>query len=616
MQSHQAQNLEKLESPSCRVPDRGSWVAVLLMLGLLVSMCAVVYWGRNRGLCINDESFCILLCKQPADFDASLSCWHLFASKLPRISSHIVSNFRLWHLIVQVISATIFAIAFSDFAKRYLPTGGTRFLLLSIALAGMANLLPFSFYPLALSYNSLVSFFVYCAVSCVLLALSASESVQTKRKEVALIALAGVLLGFCFFVKATSALAVFLLICMFVFSVKRVKMSLVLCTGQLFGALTGVALFFLCFVSAPVWMSNVTASLTGVKSSAPGLSSVIFSSVFSSFPAILFACIRSLSLVILACGTAWIVREKPRIWLTCIPIVTWFVLCVQILLLKEFLPGGKSVGPFFVTALALFGFLLLQKFIFRADSDRKSDRTGFAVVALLGLLPFCCSVGTGNNLFEHTANHLVPVFLLVLLLSGLIWRQQRSLLLPVLMVSTVCITASWQFFRGVLYTPYGLALPMRSQNLPTSLPGIEGQRLCLGGKVFLERVNALLVAAGFQKGDTILGFYNLPGVLLASCGTAPGSPAFFPEPSTNSGVIKSLRKLEPHKRLFLLQTWTLPQEVLEELKLKGYNFPEKFELLGSVDNPYGDPSMYRKYSDKSFLNCRVNVYAFHPGKGE
>lgn len=614
MQSHQNTSQKKIGLPVASLNAKPAWIAVSLLSTLYVTMFAFVFWGRNRGICITDEAFCLMLCRQPADFDCGLSCWHLIASKLPKISANIVSNFRLWHLIVQIFSASALGLAFTLVVKRFLHVDALKFLFLSVPLAGIASMLPFSFYPLALSYNSLVSLFVYLAVALVFIGISLTYKTDLDWKSSVLFVSAGLLLGLCFFVKATSAAAVFALTCLLILSLKKFKDSLIFCFLQGLGALLGVVLFFLIFIPLPVWLSNVMAGLATAKSGESGALGVVFQSITGSIAPLLVVFGRFLLVSACVYATALLVRSRPRMLLLSVSASAFLLLCAQVFWFKEFLAGGKSVSAFYVLSLTLCGFWLSGRPVFDRAPERAPARAGVAFVVFLALLPFCCAVGTGNNLFEHTANHLAPVFLLILLLSALIWQRRHTLFLSALCLSMLCLVAAWQFFSGYLYTPYGLALPMEFQTQPTSLPGIEGQKLCFGGRVFLEKINSLLVDAGFKQGDTILGFYNLPGVLLASCGTAPGMPAYFPEPSTNNMTANGLRKLKANERLFLLQTWTLPPEVLLELKQKGYDFPGKFKLLGSVTNPYGDPSMHRQYSDKRFLNCRVDVYMFDPRK--
>lgn len=150
---------------------------------------------------------------------------------------------------------------------------------------------------------------------------------------------------------------------------------------------------------------------------------------------------------------------------------------------------------------------------------------------------------------------------------------------------------------GVVEAPYRQAKPLYQQTKDVTF---SSERLThyFDGKTgsMVNQTRALLREAGFQKGDGILAFYNLPGIVFAVGGRSPGLGWYRdPEASfVHEGIGMDLKNRTeqalmqvPEARLktaFIIQT-TDSQSFAPILAKRGINFPADYRPIGSVPKP-------------------------------
>ncbi len=588
------------------------------MAALSIAIVACAIWGRNRGICITDESFCLLQCLDPERYARSTTSWHFIANKLPRLSVHTISNFRLWHVVLQIVGALVLSIAFRKFAQTRYAFSNVDFLVISFCTLLIANFLDFSCYPLALSYNSLLNFLTCCSAGCFLYAVP--KSGKSLKVDVIALLLCGFFNGLCFFVKPPSFAAILLLLSIATFASRELRTALFLVAAQFVGILFAFITYFLFFENPISWWMCISEASAAMQRGGRSIVTVLFDTYVGFAPAIFQLVLDFGLLGISAFGISYLLKRRNvlpnRLQTngTLFFAILAVAFTIEIYVGGYFRPSARSVGVYYGIAIVLSALLLgFGKGAGKVEYSSVEKRQDFSFMFFLACLPFAEGLGTGNNLFGHTIIHMAPWFIFVILLSLELTNRLQSLAPYFLTISFLSIVGSMQFFFGFLNTPYGLALSMREQKMRTVLPGIRGQKLSFGEKHFLEHVYSLLVNNGFQDGDTVLAFYNLPGIVLAAKANSVGASAYFPDPAQESFILMALNSLKVREpRLFVLESWEISPAVKAMLAKKGYDFPSKFKLAGTASNPYGDPSMNRRDLAKRFLNCRVNVYVYSP----
>lgn len=592
------------------------WAVVTALCLLVLIMVALGYWGRNRGVCISDEAYCIMQAMDPHRYAVSLTSWHFIANKLPRLSSHAISNARLWLIVLSIFSAFAMSFGFIIFEKRHLWSGKGQFPILVVAMVCIANLLPLSCYPLSLTYNGLLNSLLCTAAGAFISMCALLKNKQNNVSILLLSCLVGFFAGFALFVKATSFIAFSLICAVLLFFIADLRIAIRLVIGQFLGMLSA----FICYFTFMQDLNSWRVSLGGALTALQQYSSPI-AYVFSGSTTITVNVLTQIASFIPLAVLAFYLHKRSLTVLNTSLLVSLFVL--ESAYFQLFSAGTTSVAIYYGLGIVVLG-LVLSVF-FHNDftalgasepvatnafhSQFQTNRTFIIVAIFLFLFPFACSIGTGNSIIAQTTIHLSGWFLFIYCAIDCLCVRAQSLLPKLTVCSLFGAICAIHFFQGYLLTPYGLALPLKDQNIPTTVPGLRGQKICYGGQTFLEQSYKILKSGNFQKGDIILAFYNLPGIVMAAEGVSAGAPGFFTEPCMEPLITKGIEQIQPRERIFIIESWQISPQIIQALKAKGLGFPEDFQFLGSLTNPYGDPYSGRQDLNKRYLNCKVNFYA-------
>ena len=214
------------------------------------------------------------------------------------------------------------------------------------------------------------------------------------------------------------------------------------------------------------------------------------------------------------------------------------------------------------------------------------------------IVPLIGWLGAHNSIGFESLFQFAPWAALACYAQGRIMDALRTegkvLLLTPAIISCTLFCHLW---LGGVQAPYRQGKPLYQQTKEVTF---TSERLThfLDGKTgsMVNQTKTLLKDAGFQKGDFILAFYNLPGIVFAVGGRSPGL-GWYRDPENSfvhEGIGIDLKNRteqalmqvpeEKLKTAFIIQT-TDSQSFAPILAKRGIRFPADYRQIGAVPKP-------------------------------
>lgn len=255
-------------------------------------------------------------------------------------------------------------------------------------------------------------------------------------------------------------------------------------------------------------------------------------------------------------------------------------------------PGHYFSGSGALTPILLSSLILSALPLWWSAPRGWCGHCGFDVFIML-LTPILGWFGSGNPIEFNTLFQVGPWIVLTMLACTHLSTRAAFLprILPPLLLMTL---VTFYLHQGVMQQPYRAFTPLTKQNKAITIGPHREQRLVdpqLGR--YLNATKSLLKSAGFRTGDSILAFYNMPGVVFAVGGRSPGHSWFFghgTHPATNidSAEIDRMRlasvPADTLRKSFVIQE-DGGDAFVGVLRDAGVRFPEDFERVGEVERP-------------------------------
>jgi len=590
------------------------WAAVFAGI-LLTAMIASLLWGANKGFCITDEAFYLLVSSDPERYSCMVTKFGFLLNKLPVLSPSELINGRQWQLILQIAGTTILSIGFIRVTgKTAKLSRSQQFIFWSLAASG--SLLIFSVFPLAASYNTLVATAVFASIGLLLWA-------QTVERSLCSLAycLSGAFAGLVVFSKVTSALVLFPLVLVFILTQRKGKES---AAGLLFvtsGAILSAALYFLCVEPFPTCVSSFLEASeffrqTGLYTPELAINKYVLSLLKLALQTTLYTAL----IFVLGFASIWVSRKfagggvkttihRPLIFsfwtLTACYFAGYLRTCPAAVEVFYLLPA--------VLASALF-----------ATSLNKTSK-GHLVsknlpLFLLAALPLACSMGTNNDVVRHTKIFVAPLLLVSMYLSLILSERLRSRAPFLQAAALIMLVVGSQFFTGFMYTPYGIPLPMQDQKQVSKAPKLRNIKQSIGAKTFFDSYFDMLLAGGFKKGDTIIAAYNMPGLVYAADGCSMKFASYLPgkegQAMLESALVALRRKSTD--QFFVVTNYEGDKALEQTFASAGYKFPDDFKKIGTLTSPYDAPYVDIRTGKTNLkdLHNRISILRFRQSAGE
>lgn len=209
-------------------------------------------------------------------------------------------------------------------------------------------------------------------------------------------------------------------------------------------------------------------------------------------------------------------------------------------------------------------------------------------VAAFFFLPLTSGFGSTNTLY-FSALHWTVFWTAGLMLAtrciAIALNQPRLVLFSSIALALI---ATMHLFSGHFLRPYMNQPPLWRQNVPVAV----GQpatvlKLDQAAARFLNDVRSILDAHGYQVGDDIFGFFNLPGLIFAMGARQPGAPWYFGTwyggSDTDGGKIRQVPIVRRQHAWIISQADITPFR--SQFIASGLDFPAGYEKVGQSINP-------------------------------
>jgi len=570
--------------PSTPFAGRRGVVAVLA-LGFAAKL-AIVLLGANRGLDIGDDGVFLLALNDPLRSPPLFEFYKLLAHFDPPLRFGLV-EIRLLRVVAELgatlaLARAVFVWARSRFAAvAELGFGPFALVVLLGALLGVG--------ARGFGYNDMTNVATYLAVACLFRALDDPPESARARSW---LGLAGFALGFQLFVKFPAAVALLLAALVVVEMSPRIGLGarLAIASSIAAGVAAAVALFVLSNGGiAPLvakWQDarelNRLAGY-GVRQ----ILAVYWRNDWASH-------VNGLRLwasaaAVLAIGL-WLLRgRRDRLDRA---LTAALAAGALVLAWGAWTFHAVNVHP---TLIALFCLLVLLVPVagvlalrgWRPAAARPAERRSevFAPLLLHAALPFAAIAGTNVALTLKLPAHAAPLFVLLAIATAQLerdgLRRFAALAIGLLAVATSAVFVEHQVLR-----PYGLPSPLYEQVYET--PVMPGLRVDAPTKKLVEELAARLAESGFRRGDPIVAFDFMPGLVWAVGGRSPGLPFYDTDkPEQNCWAIARADLRDPPFLLF-----GLDMSVEQHACIHAFAFPQDYRLVAALQNPYEAPIRY------------------------
>jgi hypothetical protein len=553
--------------------------------------------GMVGGFDFTDEGAYYLGFRNPADMPDSNTSYRFFGSKLFTLLGHDIVAMRAGTLLAMLVGTLIFLHGWGRFMRRFAPAlaSDVEQRRLSLAAALTASFLGFAISPATLSYNFQNAFCLLAAGGFLLQAATSpkDESRFATGTLVPLLAF-GLLTGLQFFVKFSSGILLVGAGSFFFLAVSEKSPGQKTAFGTLLLAGLGLVAFvyFIFFQSFTRWWNGIGA-LAHLVTTGQYLSGQLrrYGTEFLSL----------LSLTLRYFIPVWIIgvpgmivlfvlRNQARRQARVAVLGGLGVLGTLLWLTTDlgYLSVIRPVGlPYFLGCLILLILLVAVTGFIQHHAGSVHSHVPWRVVLAGGglfFLPYIGSFGTSNDINQNCLYQLAPWFVLAALLLAELDRQWRTAWLSRIGLLLLTVVAAGQFYLGYWENPYRVTGPRSEQNVPTAIGEPATQlRLTPATHDFIETARRSLQEHGFKKGDDLLVFFDLPGLVFALGGASPRHHWYFGGGQTaldDSALHLSLLDPERRKHAFLVRNSDNDWDTfIPSLRAAGLPFPEGYQLI-------------------------------------
>lgn len=526
---------------------------ILITGAILITLTSLMIWASNKGLDITDESFYFI------------GYYFNIETVLPITFFHKIHNvffgnenlilIRLTRLILTLTSAGFLGYTSCTFFNFKNKVEGTIFIIIF-------SFLGFSFYPYAISYNSLTIVFMNLLIGLTFI---------YKEKQILFIPfLIGILITLQLLTKFPTlfAISLFILLNYWLTStrtknVKNVRLGVLTLLSFLAGI---IATCFIVFDSAKDFNQSYENFIKGLFLVKVHSISSTFTSIYYGFIHILsfskIYILASILIVLLVNRTKWKYKTLLIIYSL---LFTYALILFRITIITE--PIGLFIPYFLILTIISFLFILFKK------PFKKRD----IIYALFFItLPFLISLGTNNSLFVHFifgGNILgLGIYLLIEKLpkafkTGAIWL--------------LSITVLFQTSHNIIYKSYRLNTSIFEQTYTIKdIPALNNIKVDSALYEFTQKLSFL------QKHPSkrLFLFSNQLGISLIT--DKPPFPFYWLEEKTLSSlkqILNNSERINPKSLLLVFPTKIkIDKNIRESFSSVNINFPIDYEIIKTV----------------------------------
>jgi hypothetical protein len=508
-------------------PARG--LAALLWAAFAVK-AAITLWGLDRGFGLGDEGTFLLSLNDPETTPANFEFYKLLVPLGLRFD---VVGARLLRIATELLAGAALLAGLASFARARLGLAGAAWVgeWVAFALLGVGIHVA----SRAFSYNDMSNLCTYAALGALLTLAARAGGPDERARRAAWALAAGFATGFQLFVKFPAFFLLWALLWLAIALLLQ-RLSRRERAEALLGHATGMGLALACFA----WRNGGVVPLLAKAQLATRIAPV--SGYAPADILILYLKGEALSVpnVAAALLSFVAVRAAARRWMGASPDAAAALGAgVAVALLGA---SAAVLHPFFYhpTLQWLTCFLGFALVLGVAAAWRRPQPLRGADLALLLLplaLPVINLMGSNVPFTLRLPSHALPPFAVL----GVLTLRARALhgarrLHATLALGGVVVTSAL-FVQHHVLSPYGLRAPLYEQREPVA--GLDGLRVDVATRSFLEAAAGLMKAAGFRPGDPVLALDYTPGLVFYLGGRSPGWPFYmFDRPALNCFILE------------------------------------------------------------------------------
>lgn len=589
-------------------------VSVPLFLLLLMTLICLV-WVSVRGLDITDEGYYLTASQYPYEVHAWPNVAHIYANVLFSATNYNVAAFRMAGIALTLVSGIVFSIGFLRAMRLVWPQDVLKNTGTPIALFVCIGTMLCYTVLITPNYNSINAFALTLSSGLVFWLLGLDGNAD-RWTFYGMVFFTGICVGIIFFVKFPTAIlliALYSLLFLVWPDFTRQQRSWVL-GGFGIGIGGWLCFHFIMFQSPQEWYNVFSQGIKIFAGYRPHW--LLHHYLQETFKMTIDALYYYWALhVIIPLGfmtIGWLRSRGYKVrWLPmALVLMVFLAIAWQSYLLDYYLNGirfARASMRFYAAWLLLLLNALVCSYWYAHGSMKQVDvvalrRKGLFVLALF-TLPFIGAMGTSNPITLNMTFNLAPWFgllALALVLLSVNLFNRNILDAGMLLIGGFACS---QLVSSGLVSPYHLNAGLLQQTVPTEI-GVPATRLKLdpASSEFFVKIRSLAAAHGFKPGDDVLGFFDMPGVIYALGGKAPGIPSmsrsWWTKLSNELGL--ATVKQERLKHAFILMSDRNHQD-LPDLKALGIEFPQRYVLCGQVTWPRtGEAiSLWKPINDRS-----------------
>jgi len=550
---------------------------IILVTGsILITLIGLMIWASNKGLDITDESFYFI------------GYYFNIETVLPITFFHKIHNVffgnenlilvRLTRLILTLTSSGFLGYASCKFFNFKHKIEGTIFIIIF-------SFLGFSFYPYAISYNSLTIVFMNLLIGLTFI---------YKSKQPLLIPfLIGILTTLQLLTKFPTLFAISLFILLnygIVYNrkkVKNVKLGVLTLLSFLVGIIVTCFIVFDSLKDFNHSYENFTKGLFLVKGN---YISSTFTSIYYGFIHILsfskIYILASILIILLMNRTKWKYKTLLIIYSL---LFIYALILFRIKIITE--PIGLFIPYFLILAIISFLFFLFKK------PFKKRD----IIYALFFItLPFLISLGSNNSLFVH---FIFGGNILGLGIYLLIERLPKEFKTGV--ICLLSITVLFQTSHNIIYKPYRLNTSILEQNYTiTDIPALNNIKVDSALHEFTQKLSFL------QKHPSkrLFLFSDQLGISLIT--DKPPFPFYWLEERTLSAlkqILNNTERINPESLLLIFPTKIkIDKNIRDSFSSVNINFPSDYEIIKTIIYKGDTLNIYSHLMIANRLDRKIN----------
>ena len=571
-------------------------ISIIIIIGLRI-------WGLNKGFNITDEAYAVLGFEPLQERLEVITAFHIIVYKLFGWLEPSLMAYRAIGQLLIILSASFFALGYyywlNKIYKQENKLFGRNFILLFFILGGF--LIDYDRYN-ALHYDIINNALNISQASLVLILIAqdAEKAIKSWKFKLGWLA-TGFLVAFQFFTKPPSALIFTILLAVLVILYQRnINRNYYFVVGGFFvlGGLLGLLSYFVIFQDFWQYQELLFRQL-------PGAITFLFrTSKTTNLVSKIVSIATNYKLIITAIGGSFATfgltkiyfsldashtPKKSRLLKIFLGAVTVSLLlgCVEILgwHLTKRINITSGYPLIFIILLIILAAVFTEHLLTLKNSDHFWKIA--AVSIFLFFLPFGAALGTNTPLGLLSARNIIPWLALMIILLIPLYQTQKINNFTYFFIFTFILWLAVKISYFYFYHPQGLVENRLQQTELVDFvqPHARGLKVDPPTAKFLEQLNTLVYQTDFQPGDPIIALDNMPGLVYLLGGVSPGAPWYFSnsDQRTCNNILYS--SFEPSKAILLINS-DLSPKLLGCLKTVGINFPEDYQKVGEVYNPW------------------------------